>query len=90
MVHKTQNMLAYLSLPTHSGLELVLKLFSRPFEGQNQQPMKNRFTKQYNYTGISFVRHFNSGKPTDSRDRAHYQNLLRKIKMSEEKKVKTH
>lgn len=27
-----------------------------------------------------------SGKPTDSRDRAHYQNLLRKIKMSEEKK----
>lgn len=47
MVHKTQNMLPYLSLPTHSGLELVLKLFSRPFEGQNQQPMKNRFTKQY-------------------------------------------
>lgn len=46
MVNKTQNMLSYLSLSIDSGLELVLKLFSRPFEGQNQQPMKTRFTKQ--------------------------------------------
>lgn len=45
MVNKTQNMLPYLSLSIDSGLELVLKLFSRPFEGQNQQPMKTRFTK---------------------------------------------
>lgn len=45
MANKTQNMLPYLSLSIDSGLELVLKLFSRPFEGQNQQPMKTRFTK---------------------------------------------
>lgn len=45
MVNKTQNMLPYLSLSIDSGLELVLKLFSRPFEGQNQQPMKTCFTK---------------------------------------------
>lgn len=45
MIDKTQNMLPYLSLSIDSGLVLVLKLFSRPFEGQNQQPMKTRFTK---------------------------------------------
>lgn len=89
MVHKTQNMLAYLSLPTHTGLELVLKLFSRPFEGQNQQPMKNRFTKQY-ITRVFPLCAILTAESRQTIDRAHYQNLLRKIKMSEEKKVKTH